>query len=475
MRSQIGTGILGLDNLLHGGLPQGSVAIVEGAPGTGKTTLGLQFLYSGATIYQESGLYITFEELPNQIYADALSFGWDLRELERVNSLRVICISPELFLQEIEKSGGLIEKLIQDIHCKRMVIDSISLLGECVAEENSLRSRIYSIRNILRKHKITTLMLREQSYFQPMEVPFENFVMDGVIRLNLQPLMEKYRKRTLEVLKMRGTQIVEGEHNFRILDKGIHLIPLFAAVEDKGLMKRETYLSTGISALDDLLSGGMPRGSVFILDTNSKANYQFILGSIFAERLRQGDRTVVLMPGHSTIQSFNELIELYRVSLEEAVTEGKMIMIDHYDRHIPENFRDAVISVSDVRNKMFNQVLKDKLSPLMKDRVTNEEEWFFYYDLTALFSNRGNKFGMKFFAREAARARALGYTVLALCNFSEINREMASFLERTGNGVLRTWVDAGYQYLQVSKSPNGMMSAPMMIESISEDPFIRLL
>ena len=94
------TGIVGLDKVLNGGFTQGSTIIVEGEPGTGKTTLGVQFLYNGATQLGEAGIYITFEELPDQIYKDMLRFGWDLQELERQNLIRVICISPKLFLEQ---------------------------------------------------------------------------------------------------------------------------------------------------------------------------------------------------------------------------------------------------------------------------------------------------------------------------------------------------------------------------------------
>lgn len=84
------TGIEGLDFILGKGIPRKSIISVEGAPGTGKTNFAMQFLVNGIQNSNESGAYITFEELPEQIYKDMLSFNWDLKELEKQNKFRLI-------------------------------------------------------------------------------------------------------------------------------------------------------------------------------------------------------------------------------------------------------------------------------------------------------------------------------------------------------------------------------------------------
>ncbi|MCX7727083.1 MAG: hypothetical protein N2053_09580, partial [Chitinispirillaceae bacterium] len=83
-------GIEDLDNMLSGGLLRGSANLIEGAPGTGKTTLGMEFIYNGIVKYNEPGLIITFEEYPQQYYRDALQFGWDFKKLEEENKLKII-------------------------------------------------------------------------------------------------------------------------------------------------------------------------------------------------------------------------------------------------------------------------------------------------------------------------------------------------------------------------------------------------
>src|SRR5690606_21329073 len=97
----VSTGIAGLDKILDGGMPKGTAVILEGPPGTGKTTIGIQFLYEGIIRDNETGIFITFEEFPDQIYKDMKSFGWDLRDLERKNKLRIIGLSPDILVEQM--------------------------------------------------------------------------------------------------------------------------------------------------------------------------------------------------------------------------------------------------------------------------------------------------------------------------------------------------------------------------------------
>ncbi|HID08363.1 MAG TPA: hypothetical protein EYP10_14585, partial [Armatimonadetes bacterium] len=87
MNDRILTGIAGLDQILYGGVPQGNAILVEGPPGSGKTTLGLQFIVEGIRQFDENGIVVTFEQFPQQLYRDAATFGWNLQQLESENKL----------------------------------------------------------------------------------------------------------------------------------------------------------------------------------------------------------------------------------------------------------------------------------------------------------------------------------------------------------------------------------------------------
>lgn len=479
MSRYVTTGIAGLDEVLNGGIPQSSVIIVEGTPGTGKTTLGLQYLYEGAVKEGEGGVYITFEQLPSQLYKDALSFQWDLRRLEKENKLRIVCISPELLMQEIVKPDGLFERIIAEVDCKRLVIDSISLLRYAAPSLGIARKNMYQLRVILRKWNITALLIREQLEDTGDVIPFENYVADGVIQLSLKPYMDKYRKRTLEVLKMRGTSIIEGEHIIKFMNDGLHLAPLFRMVQDKELLdnNRTNMLPTGLSELDSLLGGGLPQGTVFILDTNSQANYHYILNAVFFERLRRKDRVVSILSGMNHYDSLSRFARLFGVDLEREIREGRATFFDHYNRPVPPELKEGFIQAGEMDHTEFLTLIRQTLSDKLRDSsgYGRDQKVFLHMDLCTLFTFRGMDFMLKALSEEVANARQNGITVFALCNFAEIPDETSSFLERLGNGVIRTWVDGNYQFVQVTKSPTGNMTPPYLIESIHERPFIRLV
>jgi len=101
--TRIKTGIRGLDEMLQGGFLEGDAVMVAGPAGSGKTTLALQYVVNGVTQFGHNGIYVTFEQLPDQIYRDAKNFGWDLRKMEEEDKLRLVCTSPQLLL---EAEGG---------------------------------------------------------------------------------------------------------------------------------------------------------------------------------------------------------------------------------------------------------------------------------------------------------------------------------------------------------------------------------
>jgi circadian clock protein KaiC len=154
---RIKTGIVGFDEMLNGGfLPQSS-NLVEGAPGTGKSTLGMQFIYNGITLYQQPGLILTFEEFAQQYYDDAESFGWDLRALEKANKLRVIMTSPEVSHAELGQVDGRIQAVINEIGAVRILVDSLSHFDRLSDDPVTRRGILYSFINSKGRKKMSPL------------------------------------------------------------------------------------------------------------------------------------------------------------------------------------------------------------------------------------------------------------------------------------------------------------------------------
>lgn len=468
------TGIRGLDYVLNGGLPEGATIVLEGSPGSGKTTLALQYLCSGATEHGQSGIYVTFEELPSQLYDDMKTFGWDLRDLERRDLLRVLCIAPDMFMEQLMNPTGLFEHVFDEINCRRVVIDSISLLSLRTAETSEQRREIYKLRNVLRKKGMTALLIREQSGVRESEFPFEHFVVDGVIRLTVGKKDERYRERVLEIMKMRGRAYIEGEHVYRITNEGVHLLPSIT-VHSPGNQDDARRMSTGIPRLDEALFGGIPKGTVFMFDTNSKAHYGDLSMACLSQMFLHGVKGLILPSNLASLHDIVKEFEVHGVSVAEYVNNKSLYIIEHYNRPCPKVLEPALYNVADLDDTQFKEYIDRKLGPLIGHGLKQGEEWFAYYDLNTMLSERGENFVTRYFAEQAANARAYGVTMFVLCNFEEIDPKVASFLERSCDGVIRTWVDRTYQYLQVTKEPSGKASEIFIVETIGEKPFVRLI
>lgn len=223
---RVPTGIEGLDHIIEGGIPKGRSILVTGTAGSGKTTLGIQFLYSGARMYGENGIFVTLQEELSDINLDMSRYGWDLQKLDDEGKLALVQ-SPTPF--EIGEENPSIDAILDVIHkkamevkAKRIVFDSIAQLGLPYSDIVSLRRNVMRLSALLRELDCTTLMLTEMAGTenQVSRYGIEEFVSQGVIVLYVTPTY-----RALQVTKMRGTRHDTGVHRMRITDKGIVVIP----------------------------------------------------------------------------------------------------------------------------------------------------------------------------------------------------------------------------------------------------------
>lgn len=222
---RIKSGILDLDKMTRGGFFKGSVVQIKGAAGTGKSTLGLQFIYKGITEYNENGLIITFEEFPETLYRDALSFGWDLKDLEEKDKLKVIFTSPAVLQEELKEPTSAINRIIRDNDIKRVMVDSISHFRQITEEPQRLRRIYYSLVNALKRENVTSVLISE--VLELMGEPKISqtglaFIVDTVIFLRYVEIESEIRK-ALVVLKMRGSDHDKEIREFKITSKGIEI------------------------------------------------------------------------------------------------------------------------------------------------------------------------------------------------------------------------------------------------------------
>jgi circadian clock protein KaiC len=472
MNCLLPTGINGLDYILNGGIPKGNHVIVVGDPGTGKTTLGIQYLYNGA-LKNEAGIYITFEELPSQIYRDMAGFGWDLKKLEEKKLLKVVTISPEILWREMDKPSGLFEEIIQSINCKRIVIDSLSLFRYLADEDFEVRKIIYKFKNILAKHKLTSLILNEQ-FSHSLFTPFEHFVFDGVIQLDFREKFMEYKERTIEVLKMRGTKIFEGKHTYRFMNDGLNIIPAYSSVHSRKTLGTPV-VSTGIPQIDQVLGGGVPKGSIFLIETDSKSMHDLLIASITSQRIKKGEKFLFLLPSATNIQEFYETFLSFDVDLKDNAHMNKGMFIEQFNRPIPNDIKSKVVNVSHLENDDYWAYIKNELAPMLMEDINSNGQWFISYDVNSGIDKRGNQFIKKVFGDLVALEKALGVTVFITCNIDKVDAEIRALLQYNSNGVIQTWYHSKYQYMQVTKSPLGELSQPLIVEATSTRPYFRLL
>jgi len=237
---RVRTGVTQLDKMLCGGFVAGDTVIVAGGAGTGKTTLGLQYLVNGATRFGENGIFVTFEQMPNQIYRDAKNFGWDLRRLEQENKLRLICTSPELLL-ESHGTKHFLDEPIRQVKPRRIVIDSLSNLGMYI-EEKEVRKEAYRLLNYFKTKQISSLCTWEapgiigQSLLTNVGL---SRVADCIILLRLVEIESTMRK-ALVVLKLRGSDHDKALREFKITSQGITVAKPFTGFESitTGVLRR---------------------------------------------------------------------------------------------------------------------------------------------------------------------------------------------------------------------------------------------
>jgi circadian clock protein KaiC len=257
-------GISGLDDVLGGGLPTRHLYLVEGNPGSGKTTLALQFLRRGVQ-EGEKGLYVTLSETAEELRTVAASHGWDLQGLELFELVSSEGLGPEseqsiLHPSDIELGetvNGIIEA-VERLHPQRVVFDSLSEMRLLAQNPLRYRRQVLALKKFFADQGCTVLLLDDRSSHEGEQQLHS--IAHGVIAL--EQAVEQYgpERRRLRVMKMRGIKFRGGEHDFVLDTGGLAVFPRLVAAEHR-LQQRPQVVSTGIEKLDALMGGGLACGS----------------------------------------------------------------------------------------------------------------------------------------------------------------------------------------------------------------------
>ncbi|HZW57342.1 MAG TPA: ATPase domain-containing protein [Nitrososphaerales archaeon] len=230
LTSKVRTGIEGFDELVLGGLPRGQSILVTGGTGTGKSTFALQFLYKGAKVYDEPGIYVTLEETIPGVIKNASTYGWDIEGLQKKSKVELLDYSPVVSgqIRRIEPTDifASISAAWKRIGAKRIVVDPITVFGMQTDSLMQLRQDLLRFSNLLKQLDSTVLFVTEipEDSQSLSRYGVEEFIADGVIVLYFLKF-GGLRARGIEVRKMRGTSHKEGTFPVKISEAGIVVYP----------------------------------------------------------------------------------------------------------------------------------------------------------------------------------------------------------------------------------------------------------
>jgi circadian clock protein KaiC len=265
---RISLGVSGLDDILGGGVTKDRVYLVEGTPGTGKTTLSLQFLLDGVS-HGETGLYIALSETKVELNAVAATHGWSLEKIslfELVNETGLDPDSEQTILHpsevELGETTREVMKQVDALRPSRVVFDSLSEMRLLAQNPLRYRRQILALKQFFSSRKCTVLMLDDRTS-DPNDLQLHS-IAHGVISLEQSPRDFGAERRRVRIVKMRGIKFRGGYHDFTLDKGGLSVFPRLVASEHH-LEFTEGFNSTGCKELDDLLGGGLTPGTNTLL------------------------------------------------------------------------------------------------------------------------------------------------------------------------------------------------------------------
>ncbi|MCU1738294.1 MULTISPECIES: ATPase domain-containing protein [Pseudomonas] len=328
------TGIEGLDDILCGGLSRGHVFLLEGEPGTGKTTVALHFLLAGARAGERS-LYITLSETERELRQGAASHGWELDEninlfeltppesLLNADHQQSLLYSSDLELGEATKQ---IFEVVERVQPTRVVLDSLSEIRLLAQSSLRYRRQILAIKHYFVRYDATVLLLDDLTT-ESLDKTVHS-VAHGVIRL--EELTPNYgaERRRVRVVKYRGQKYRGGFHDFTIMGDGLHVFPRLVAAEHRGRYVRK-QLTSGITEMDALLGGGIETGSSTLILGPAGTGKSLIAMVFAAAAVARGEKAALFIFDEELGLLFERMRNI-GIDLQ-ALQEGGNLLIEQVD------------------------------------------------------------------------------------------------------------------------------------------------
>ena len=296
---KVSSGVGGLDDILAGGFVRGHLHLVEGKPGTGKTTLGMQFILAGRD-RREKVLYVSMSETRDELQIIAESHGWlldgiEISELvppdaEEGNNNRQTVFRPSEI--ELGETMGLLFDQIEHVDPERIVIDSLTEMRLLAQNPLRYRRQVLALKYFLARRRSTVLLLDDLgSDDRDLQL---HSTAHGVVTLEELVLDYGAERRRLRVTKMRGVKFRGGYHDYAIRTGGLEVFPRLVAAEHRRSFPKEVIRS-GSEQLDALLGGGLRRGTSALLVGPAGSGKSSVALSIAYNSAREGERAAVFV------------------------------------------------------------------------------------------------------------------------------------------------------------------------------------
>lgn len=292
---KVETQIEGLDEILHGGLPKGRVTLIGGGPGTGKSLIGLEFLYRGA-LSGNPGIYLSFEETAENIRQNTRSFGWDLASLEAAGKLFLMegQMEPEMVISgnfDLRGMLAILEGKAEEMGAERIVIDALDVLMGVFKNPDQEKQQILALHKWLLKQEVTAILTTKNVKVPEVSSPYDylDFMVDCVIYLD-QRISEQVNTKRLQVIKYRGSGYGSNEYPFLMTDNGIFFSPISnVSLKYAPPVQR---VSSGNPYFDEALAGGYLKGTCILISGESGTGKTAMASTFAGSACENGQKTL---------------------------------------------------------------------------------------------------------------------------------------------------------------------------------------
>ncbi len=372
--NKLATGIPGFDLIAEDGLPRGRATLVAGTAGSAKTVFATQFLAAGITRHGETGVFVTFEDGVDDIRRNMRGFGWDIEGWEREGKWAFVDASPHpeddgVVVGDYDLGGLMarVEHAVRRVGATRVSLDSLNALFVQYREHALLRGELFRITRMLKDMGLTVVFTGERTdeYGEVSRHGLEEFVADHVVILrNL--LTDERRRRTIEILKMRGTTHQRGEFPFTVTtDRAIVVLPLSGIPLTQS--SSTVRITSGNDDLDRMCGGGFFRDSIILLSGATGTGKTLMVTQFLSGGFAEDERCLMFAFEESRDQLFRNAAA-WGYDFARMERDGKLKVINTYPHAVA--VEDHLLAMRDaIAEFKPNRVAVDSLSAL--ERVTS--------------------------------------------------------------------------------------------------------